>query len=244
MCNMFRFLTIAASLFISSFYGVAHAQEKKPDLFEAEYSILMKGAKIANMSRKFTRSKDGIYQYHSETRTTGLISLFRKDHIIETSRWRIDENKIIPIDYFYDHSGGKKNRKVKIAFDWQSNKITNSIDGSSWKMPATPNVMDKLLYQLAIMYDLKAGKEDLLYTVADGGKTKVYNFEFLGDETIKTPIGELQTVKLERHKPNSRRKSTLWCAKNLGYLPVRVENIEKDGKLTTALINSLQGLNY
>ncbi|NKB36771.1 MAG: DUF3108 domain-containing protein [Gammaproteobacteria bacterium] len=241
---MFRIITIVTFAFMSSFSGLVYTQEEKPNLFEAEYSILMKGAKIAKMNRKFTRTEDGIYQYYSETRTTGFISLFRKDHIIETSRWRFDDKKLTPIDYYYDHSGGKKSRKVKIAFDWQSNKITNSIDGSSWKMPTSPNVMDKLLYQLAIMYDLEAGKEELLYTVADGGKTKVYNFEILGDETIDTPIGKFETVKLERHKPNSRRKSTLWCAKNLGYLPIKVENIEKDGKVTTALINSLQGLGY
>ena len=244
MCSMFRFLTIAAFVFCSSFHALAYAQDESPDLFEAKYSILMKGAKVAKMSRKFTRLEDGIYQYHSETRTTGFISLFRKDHIVETSRWRFDEKKLSPIDYLYKHSGGKKNRNVQIVFDWQNNKITNSIDGSSWKMPTSPNVMDKLLYQLAIMYDLEAGKEELLYTVADGGKTKVYNFEILGEETIKTPLGEFQTVKLERHKPNSRRKSTLWCAKNLAYLPIKVENIEKDGKVTTALINSLQGLGY
>ena len=95
-----------------------------------------------------------------------------------------------------------------------------------------------------IIWDLQAGKESLQYTVADGGKTKIYNFEILGEETIKTPLGELETIKLERHRPDSRRKSTLWCARQLEFLPVKVENIETDGKVTIALIQSLDGIAY
>lgn len=227
------------------FYALsASGEDFSPTLFEAEYSIRIKGAKIARMKRVFTRLENGTYRYHSETQTTGLAALFRKDKIIETSNWQLDSPRLVPMDYYYDHSGGKKERKVNIAFDWENNRITNSIDGSSWKMPASPQILDKLLYQLAIMYDLQAGKESLRYTVADGGKTKIYNFEFLGEETINTPLGKLETVKLQRHKPNSRRKSTLWCAKDLQYLPVKVENVEKDGKITVALIQSLNGISY
>jgi uncharacterized protein DUF3108 len=244
VCNMFRLISQYMLAWVFSFVNFAVADDYGPALFKADYTIRMKGAQIAQMTRHFSQQENGIYQYHSETRTTGLISLFRKDHIIENSNWELQADKLIPIDYYYDHSGGKKDRKVNISFDWEKNRITNSVDGSSWKMPTSPNIMDKLLYQLAIMYDLKAGKEALQYTVADGGKTKVYNFEILGEEILKTPLGELLTIKLERHKPNSRRKSTLWCAKALDYLPVKVENIEKDGKITVALIKSLEGISY
>lgn len=215
-----------------------------PTLFEADYVIKMKGASVAKMKRRFTRLENGAYRYHSETKTTGLLSIFRKDRIIETSNWQLENHKLIPLDYYYSHSGGKKKRLVNISFDWDKSRITNSIDGSSWKMPTSPNVMDKLLYQLAIMYDLQAGNELLRYTVADGGKTKIYNFEILGEEVLSTPLGQLDTLKLERHKPNSRRKSTLWCAKQLQYLPVKVENVEKDGRITVALIKSLEGIAY
>ena len=244
MCNMFRLIYQIPLVMMLFTINNLSAEDYMPPPFQADYTIRMKGAAIAKMTRKFSHEDSGKYQYHSETRTTGLVSLFRKDHIIENSKWQLQSDNLIPIEYFYDHSGGKKDRKVNIYFDWEKNRITNSIDGSSWKMPTSPNVMDKLLYQLAIMYDLKAGKDSLQYTVADGGKTKLYNFEFLGEETIQTPLGDLLTVKLERHKPNSRRKSTLWCAKDLNYLPIKVENIEKDGKITVALIKSLKGINY
>ncbi len=244
MCNMFRIIIIPVLLLLLCFANFVQAEEYTPALFEADYSIRIKGAQIAKMTRRFSQKGDGEYQYHSETNTTGLVSLFRKDHIIETSNWQLQAHKLVPMDYYYDHSGGKKDRKVSISFDWENNLITNSIDGSSWKMPTSPNIMDKLLYQLAIMYDLKAGKKSLQYTIADGGKTKIYNFEYIGEETIGTPLGKLKTVKLQRHKPNSRRKSTLWCAKDLEYLPIKVENIERDGKITVALIKSLKGISY
>ncbi len=215
-----------------------------PRVFEADYTIHMKGARVARMTRQFTQLEDGAYRYHSETRTTGLISIFRKDRFVETSNWILSDRRMIPRDYYYSHSGGKKERLVNIKFDWENNRITNSVNGKSWKMPTTPNVMDKLLYQLAIMYDLQDGRENLRYTIADGGKIKDYNFEILGEETLTTPLGKLDTVKLERHKPNSRRKSTLWCAKKLEFLPVKVENVEKDGRITTALIKSLDGIAY
>jgi Protein of unknown function (DUF3108) len=241
---MFRLIKQMVLVLLFCFANFSQAEEYTPTLFEANYTIRVKGAQIAKMTRRFSRLDNGAYQYQSETRTTGLISIFRKDHIVERSLWQLESDKLVPIDYYYDHSGGKKDRQVSISFDWENQRITNSIDGSSWKMPTSPNIMDKLLYQLALMYDLQAGKESLRYTVADGGKTKIYNFEILGLETLKTPLGELQTVKLERHKPNSRRKSTLWCAKELEYLPVKVENIEKDGKITVALIKSLEGIAY
>ncbi|MFT5134602.1 MAG: hypothetical protein ACI9SC_003082 [Gammaproteobacteria bacterium] len=244
MCNMFRFINQFFLFSLLCFSIVGWAEEDTPTLFEADYTIQIKGAKVAKMTRRFSRLDNGEFQYHSETRTTGLISIFRKDHIIEISKWKLDLDNVIPIAYYYEHSGGKKDRTVNISFDWEKNHIINSIDGSSWKMPAAPNILDKLLYQLAIMYDLQAGKESLQYAVADGGRTKIYNFEIIGEEIIETPLGMLKTVKLERHKPNSRRKSTLWCAKDLEYLPIKVENIEKDGKITVALISSLQGIAY
>lgn len=242
MFTMYRMSYQAVLLGLFCF--CVQAKDNQPTPFEADYIIRVKGTKIARMTRHFSRLESGMYQYRSETRTMGLISLFRKDHIIETSNWHLDDQRLVPIDYYYDHSGGNRDRRVSIKFDWENSRITNSIDGSSWKMPTTPDILDKLLYQLALMYDLQAGKRSFNYTVADGGKTKVYNFEIIGEEIVATPLGDLNTIKLERHKPNSRRKSTLWCAKDLEYLPIKVENIEKDGKVTVAIINSLDGITY
>lgn len=213
-----------------------------PEEFEASYSLYSKGARIARMQRVFRHLGDGVYLYRSETRTTGLIALFRKDHIVEQSTWRLTDDNPRPLRYVYEHSGGSRDRNVAVNFDWDSRRITNTVNGQSWLMPAEPDVMDKLLYQFAVMYDLSSGRTPRRYTIADGGKIKSYDFQALGHETIDTPLGALDTLKFSRHREGSERETTLWCAPKLDFLPVKVENIEKDGLTTIAVIDAVTGL--
>ena len=241
MLILMKFILLAAGL------AGTHARPAAdgiPTPFEASYSLRVMGTKFASMKRSFSYLPSGEYSYLSETNTTGLASLLYKDKIVEQSTWLLENGKIKPVQYSYDRSGGKKLRKVTIAFDWNSGMIYTSVNGDAWHMPVRDNIMDKLLYQLAIMHDLVQGRKNIDYAIADGGKIKTYHFEFLGEEQLDTPLGEFKTLKLERHKPNSRDKTTLWCAENLNYLPVKVENIEKDGRKTTAIIESLTGITY
>jgi len=147
-----------------------------------------------------------------------------------------------PVIYSYQHTGGKKERFVNINFDWDRQRIITRTGKSVWTMPIETGILDKLLYQLAIMYDLERGIMPEAYSIADGGKIKTYHFEYHGKETVNIPVGKFEAIKLERHKPNSKRKTFLWCAVKLSYLPIKVIHIEKDGSKTTAKLIRLTGL--
>jgi hypothetical protein len=176
------------------------------------------------------------------TNNVGLLAVLRQDQIVETSTWRYAAGRLQPVRYSYEHTGGKKNRNVEIDFDWPARKIRNSINGSSWQMPIQAYIMDKLLYQLAIMVDLSKGLKQISYVIADGGKIKIYDFEPLGSEIVATPIGNFATVKMERHKTGTTQKTVIWCARELGFLPVKVENTEDNGRVTMAVIETLDGI--
>ena len=209
--------------------------------FEAEYSLYAKNTKAARVVRSLTKLDDNNYEYSSVTKTTGLISLFKKVHIVETSRLTVRDRLLQPVYYSYKRTGDRKKRDVSIEFNWDSKKIKNTINGDFWHMPIEPAVMDKLLYQLAIMYDLQNGRTPDAYLIADGGGIKTYRFEKLGEETVDTPLGSFNTVKMLRHKPGSSRRSVFWCAPELNFLQVKVEHTEKDGSTTVAVIKSLRG---
>ena len=241
--------TVAARLFKLLFFfcllmsaGAARAESVAAlPTFEAEYSLYAKNTKAARVVRSLTRVDDNSYEYSSVTKTTGLISLFKKVHIVETSRLMVRDRLLQPVFYSYKRTGDRKKRDVSIEFNWDSKKIKNTINGDFWHMPIEPAVMDKLLYQLAIMYDLQNGQTPVSYTIADGGGIKTYSFEKLGEEIVDTPLGSFNTVKMLRHKPGSSRRSVFWCAPGLNFLQVKVEHTEKDGSKTVAVIKSLQG---
>ena len=237
--GLFSALCCACLLFAS---GPAQAESDaglRP--FEAEYVLYAKNTKAARVVRSLTRLDDGSYEYRSETKTVGLISLFKKLHIVESSRLALEERLLKPLFYSYQRTGDRKKREVSIEFNRDAGKIKNTINGDFWHLPMEPAVMDKLLYQLAIMHDLQKGDTPTSYQIADGGGIKTYNFEKLGEEVVETPLGSFNTIKMIRHRPDSSRKSIFWCAPEFDYLQVKVEHTEKDGSTTVAVLKSLQG---
>ena len=106
-------------------------------------------------------------------------------------------------------------------------------------MPLVPGMMDKLLYQYALMRDLMNNQPEITYDVTDGGKMKKYNFERLKEEVIHTPLGDINTVILQKIKHDDKSKLIIWAAPALKYLPVKVESTDEDGLTTIAIIQTL-----
>ncbi|HEV7477620.1 MAG TPA: DUF3108 domain-containing protein, partial [Burkholderiales bacterium] len=59
-----------------------------------------------------------------------------------------------------------------------------------------------------------------------GISTQLYRIA--GQEKLKTPIGEFDTLKLVRSRDNE--SAEIWLASQLGNFPVRVVVVYKDGK--------------
>ncbi|NOY62385.1 MAG: DUF3108 domain-containing protein [Gammaproteobacteria bacterium] len=219
--------------------STAAVAEELP-LFSAKYDLLRYGITVGESRLALSRGEGDTFIYESRSRTRGVISLFLKDRIKERSEWRYEEHSIQPLRYLYLHSGGKKERRVQLSFDWVRQRVINDINGDAWQMPVEANTQDKLGYQLMMMRDLMQGKKEMEYVVADGGKLKVFSFAVDGTEPIETEIGRYETVRLVRR--GGKRETTVWCASRLSYLPVRLYQKEKNGGLRKMVITSVRGL--
>ncbi len=218
------------------------ADEQVPPSFKATYKLYTSGMEIAETERSISKSGNDEYIYRSESRTIGLAAVFRKDHIVEKSLWRIIDRQLYPLDYSYVRYRGEKDREVNIHFDWENNQITSHVRNKTRKIPLESGVLDKLLYQYAIMRDLQNGHFPETYTIADGSKMQTYYFNNMGAEKVKTPLGDLDTIKVQHIKPNDDRILIFWCAPELKYLPVKIEHTEEDGTVITAIIQVLAGI--
>lgn len=210
-----------------------------PGPFTATYTLSMSGIPIATVERRLYNEIGGRFVFRSETRASGVARLFRSDHLVEESIWTLVRGGPRPLAYSYRHTGGDKLRSQTITFDWQQRRIDNSEDGRRWRLATAPQLLDKLLYQLAIMSDLEDGRRELIYRFVDGGEIKTYRFANRGEEVLETPLGPVETVKLVRITENSDKPTTtLWCAPRWGHLPVRLDGPDRRGRLISAVIRT------
>ena len=222
-----------------------HAEDEiSVPTFTAHYELLRNDSlKLGEVKRSTTIQQDGTIKFESHSKTTGLAALFIKDKIAEHSIFRLDQSVIQPQNYLYDRSGGKRLRTTKLEFDWEKKSITDAINGEVWDVKALTGMQDKLSYQLQLMLDLQAGLTTFTYPVADDDILKEYRFTYQGEEKIQTALGEIDAVKLKRERAaDSKRKLTIWFAKSLRYLPVRIKQGKDDKEFITLEIKQTQGI--
>jgi len=221
--------------------GLLLASEIAPiPAYSAQYDVSREGMKIGETIRSYTVDDQQIGTFEAYTKTTGIAAWFVKDKVLERSTFSYQPPQIVPLTYLYSRTGGKKERHAELTFDWENKRITNDVDQTPWKMELPLGTLDKYVYQIQVMIDLGLGKTRMDYLIADGGKLKNYPLEVVGEEQLKTKLGKLDTVVLK--KVGDKRKTTMWCAKELNYLPVRITQTETDGSDYEAEIISLSGM--
>lgn len=242
----FRGVALRCLLLLTAFMASAHAETPAdpppassgpPKAFQVSYELRHNSMLLARMERRLRAGEDGTWIYESQSSPAGLIAAVRRDRITESSVWHDVDGRPRPLHYEYHHTGRGANRHVGLAFDWRKGTVVNTVNGAPWSMAIPDLTLDKLLYQYALMRDLQNGAQELRYLVADGGGLKTYRFERLGNETVKTPLGHLETVKLQRVEGG--HKTIIWCAPRYGYMPVRVEQ-HRDRKVATLTISAIR----
>lgn len=233
-----RYLAI---VLLSVFFAIdASAQSWQPKAFKAEYVLTKGGLILGEVTRELKRvGVTDKFVYKSTSHSSGFMSFFIKDKIIEQSVWILRDANLKPLEYFYSRSGGKKQRKVNLSFDWRQKRVSNLIAQDQWTMTIPDNAQDKLLYQLTLMRDLQNDRSELAYLIPDRGELKIYRFDRLQEEDIDTPLGKLHTIALQWSRDD--RVTKLWCAPEYNYLPVQIEQ-EENGQLLNLTLKAITGL--
>ena len=211
----------------------AHA-DSFPQVFEAVYIAHRNELLLGETRRTLRRDDQGTYVYTSRTRSKGWLAWLVKIDIEEISRWRWQNQQMIPLHYEY-HRSAPKTKHMTLDFDWKKKQLLRrSRDRDQQQMAIPANTIDKHLLPLAIARDLSFAMKELHYTVADGHQIKTYAFEIVGRETLTLPAGEFSTLRLRRDSP---KQLDIWIAPALGYLPVRLvsHNDDDDSQLRLTL---------
>jgi len=220
-------------LLLMSWTVITHATHPFIPPFDAEYSVYVAGLPAGKGTRHLTYLPNGQVRFEMRSEATGLAALIGDNKIHEYSVFILENNRPRPLEYFYLHQR-KSPKQYHILFDWEKKQAVSQTK-DAWTLPLEEDVLDRMSYELLFIHELQKGKQHFHYQILNKGKVKTYQPVFVGKEILSTELGELETVKYERIAAQGERRTTLWCASKLHYLPVRVEHLEKGKTITFVL---------
>lgn len=209
------------------FAGASAAQP--PHKVRLTYDLSYNGVLAAELTEVLEH--DGRrFSLTSEGRGKGIGALFYRGAARRSVRGEITGAGLRPAE-FRDQRGDKPPAVAR--FDWVKKTLTREHDGKIETTDMVLPLQDRLsfLYNYAFHAspDLKPGKQ-IKVTLTDGKGLTRFQYEVAGTETLKTPAGELETVRLVKQRENADDKGTeLWFASGRDYLPVRILVVDKDG---------------
>lgn len=193
--------------------------------FTTRYDLYYNGFYVGKSSRAL-ETKNNLATFSSIAKTAGMAALFANITVTENSKLRYVNNSLNFFSYLYDEKGNDKNEKYELHLD-KTLRLYNSHEKKFY--PATKNLHDTLGFTVAIMLDMQAGKRNIKYTIAEKDNFKPYTLKFIQKEVFRTDKGEISTLKMEHYDPETKYRFTFWCAEDMGFLPIKISNINPKG---------------
>ena len=161
---------------------------------------------------------------------TGVSRMLTNGKMEVSSEFTIANDSLRPVSYHAIDTIGD-DPEAKITFDWQTNQARGTVGDEDVVLQLDGLSHDAVSIQYDLMYNLINDKPNATYVLFDVDKMRVANVRNVGKKTVKTKLGNFEVVGIEHQKEGSSRKTILWCAPKLDYLPVVIEQ-QRKGKVT------------
>ena len=227
--SRFNALLLAGLLLAVTPFNFAGADSNQPyPEFVAQYDAMANGFGIGGVTISLRRNGKDKYLYQQESHSSGIAALFGDNKSIESSLWQLDDGRIKVLEYQSQHKGGDDDDNEHLLFDWDNTTVRNIGAGEHWEIPLPANTLDRLVMQLAMLFELRNGKTEFNYQVPRQGRIKNYSFELLGEDEIELTSGMYKTLKVGRTN-DDRDQSWVWSAPELDYFPIRFLKKKQSG---------------
>ncbi len=171
-------------------------------------------------------SHDGArYRMEVKVQTTGVAALIRGLRYLQRSEGEIGPQGLKPL-HFAAEQEGKPPESAE--FDWTGSRVSIRRDGQerrSAALGAGDQDVLSIWHQIGIIG--AAGLPRTL-TVASGKAAKTARLEAVGEESLRLPIGQLDTLRIQARAEDGSLTIDIWLARRYGMLPVRIRM--SDGK--------------
>lgn len=188
------------------------------------FRVLMgeKGFEVGQADHQWSHDEHH-YRMELVLRTTGLVGLMRRFHYVQRSEGELGPQGLKPQHFNVEQSG---KRSESAEFDWSAARVSLRRDGverrSAEVRPGDQDVLS-LWHQIGIV---GASSLPLTLTVVSNKGAKPARLEALGHETVRLPIGSLETLHLRAQASDGSLTIDIWLARHYGMLPVRIRIVD------------------
>ena len=204
---------------------------------QARYKVKVKivGGELLTELR---RDPNGRYVATHEIRATGVSRILARGSIRETSEFVATDDGVRPDKYRSVDTLSSDKENVDLLFDWGSGEARGTVNDTFFVSVMEGIAHDRVSIQYELMLDLLNGEPRTEYVLFDVDRLKTVNVRNVGKRTIKVPAGKYEAVGIQHQTTNSKRATTLWCVKELDYLPVMIEQYRKGELRVRAVLTS------
>lgn len=193
----------------------------------AEYKVRI-SVVSGQLNTELLSSEAGYVATHV-VKPTGMSRVITRGRMQVSSEFTSAEDGVRPISY-HAIDTIRDEPEARITFDWETNEARGTVGEQDVVLQLDGLSHDAVSIQYQLMHDLINDRQNASYVLFDVEKMRVANVRNVGTKSVKTQAGQFDVVGIEHQKEGSSRTTTLWCAPELDYLPVVIEQHRK-GKL-------------
>ena len=203
--------------------GLASATELTPH--RAQYKVKI-SVVSGELNTELKRNGHGYVATHV-VKPKGMSRMFTRGKMEVTSAFTTDADGVRPVTYHALDTISKK-PEAHVRFDWTTNQASGTVGEEDVLLQLDGISHDSVSIQYQLMYDLLNDRTNTQYVLFDVDKMRVANVRKVGTKTVKTQAGTFDVVGIAHQREGSSRITTLWCAQELDYLPVIIEQHRKE----------------
>lgn len=208
--------------------------------FEASFSVQRNGSAMGTMTARLSATGEDRWQYVSTTEGQGGMAGFLGARIEERSDLSLSGAVLQTDRYQYRQKIGPRTRQRSLQRQGADQWVETD-NRKSWQFAESAAVLDRHAVVLALaqslVQDAKAGRVIELL-VADKGEAENWRFKVGSMETVATGKGEVQAVRVERQRADSKRRTVSWHDPERQFLPIQVEQTEPDGETMRSVLQT------
>lgn len=131
--------------------------------------------------------------------------------------------------YTHEFKGFGKHRYHDTDFNWEQGRAVSESDSGDESFPIPDQALDELSMLLRARCVFASGDKEYDATSVYGDDLRHHHFVVIDRETIDTPMGELDTLVVEKKRDqdeDEQRRTLFWVAPKVGYMVVKARHIE------------------